>query len=118
MVGIDPQGKPALTRLQLRSQYQSACLLEAEIDTGRTHQIRVHAAGIGFPIAGDRKYGDRSFNAQMRAHGLRRLFLHAARVTVRCGAGPAVTAEASLPPELDRVVKSLATGARRACDNR
>lgn len=114
MVEIDPKGKRALTRFRLRRQLRLACLLEAELDTGRTHQIRVHAAGIGFPIAGDRKYGDRSFNTQLRAHGLLRLFLHAVRVTVRCGAAPAVTVEATLPPELDRVVTSLATVRRPA----
>ncbi len=54
-----------------------ATLLEADLGTGRTHQIRVHAAHAGHPVAGDDKYGDREYNAQMQTLGLKRLFLHA-----------------------------------------
>jgi 23S rRNA pseudouridine955/2504/2580 synthase len=54
-----------------------ASLLEADLGTGRTHQIRVHAAHAGHPVAGDDKYGDREFNAEMQGLGLHRLFLHA-----------------------------------------
>ena len=52
-------------------------LIEAELQTGRTHQIRLHAAYINHPIAGDKKYGDKKFNQQARQLGLDRLFLHA-----------------------------------------
>jgi 23S rRNA pseudouridine955/2504/2580 synthase len=51
--------------------------MEAELKTGRTHQIRVHAAYAGHPLAGDDKYGDTDFNRRMRSLGLKRLFLHA-----------------------------------------
>ena len=51
--------------------------LKVRIETGRTHQIRVHAAHAGHPLAGDEKYGDADFNRQMRGLGLKRLFLHA-----------------------------------------
>ncbi|MEJ2361477.1 MAG: 23S rRNA pseudouridine(955/2504/2580) synthase, partial [Gammaproteobacteria bacterium] len=54
-----------------------ASLVEVHIETGRTHQIRVHAAHLGHPIAGDEKYGDREFNRKMHELGLKRLFLHA-----------------------------------------
>jgi 23S rRNA pseudouridine955/2504/2580 synthase len=54
--------------------------MDVAIQTGRTHQIRVHAAFSGHPVAGDEKYGDREFNAKMRESGLRRMFLHAASV--------------------------------------
>ena len=77
LVQIDPEGKEALTRFRLLESYPGASLLEAELMTGRTHQIRVHAAYTGHPLAGDEKYGDSDFNRQMRALGLRRLFLHA-----------------------------------------
>ena len=77
LVQIDPDGKEALTCFRLLEAYPGASLLEAELKTGRTHQIRVHAAHTGHPLAGDEKYGDSDFNRQMRALGLRRLFLHA-----------------------------------------
>ncbi|MGQ0658158.1 MAG: RluA family pseudouridine synthase [Chromatiales bacterium] len=116
MVRVDPDGKPAVTWFRLKRQFPSACLLEAETDTGRTHQIRVHAACTGFPIAGDSKYGERSFTARMRGHGLHRLFLHAARVEIPCGNNePPLVVEAPLPKELGAVVESLAMAT--ACDN-
>ena len=77
LVQIDPDGKEARTCFRLLESYPGASLLEAELKTGRTHQIRVHAAYTGHPLAGDEKYGDSDFNRQMRALGLRRLFLHA-----------------------------------------
>jgi 23S rRNA pseudouridine955/2504/2580 synthase len=77
LVQIDPDGKEARTCFRLLESYPRASLLEAELKTGRTHQIRVHAAYTGHPLAGDEKYGDSDFNRQMRALGLRRLFLHA-----------------------------------------
>jgi 23S rRNA pseudouridine955/2504/2580 synthase len=71
-------GKPARSRFRLVSHFgRFASLLEVEIPTGRTHQIRVHAASVGHPVAGDDRYGDRSFNAECAELGLRRLFLHA-----------------------------------------
>ncbi|MBX2869704.1 MAG: RluA family pseudouridine synthase [Acidiferrobacterales bacterium] len=73
-------GQPALTLFQSRQQYEGAALLEADLKTGRMHQARVHACHAGFPIAGDRLYGDRSFNNDMRKLGLGRLFLHAERL--------------------------------------
>lgn len=77
MVRIDATGKPARTIFKLRQQFANTALIEAELHTGRTHQIRVHAAHIGYPIAGDEKYGDKEFNKIIRKMGLRRLFLHA-----------------------------------------
>jgi 23S rRNA pseudouridine955/2504/2580 synthase len=77
-VRVDAGGRPALSRFRLVRHYGSrASLVEVEIPTGRTHQIRVHAASIGHPIAGDDRYGDREFNAACAALGLRRMFLHA-----------------------------------------
>jgi 23S rRNA pseudouridine955/2504/2580 synthase len=60
--------------------YNSATLVEAKIFTGRKHQIRLHASKIGNPIAGDRKYGDFSWNRQLTKIGLKRIFLHAFHV--------------------------------------
>lgn len=78
MVEVLDDGKPARTQFQPVSLHKPASLLEASIATGRTHQIRVHAAYVGHPLAGDEKYGDADFNRLMAEHyGLRRLFLHA-----------------------------------------
>jgi len=77
MVRVDEDGKTALTHFRFLNSYGGASLMEAELKTGRTHQIRVHAAHAGHPLAGDDKYGDTDFNRQMRSLGLKRLFLHA-----------------------------------------
>ena len=85
MVRVDDDGKAALTRFRAIDAFRDATLAEATLFTGRTHQIRVHSAHSGHPIAGDEKYGDREFNLQMREFGLRRLFLHAARFEFAIG---------------------------------
>jgi len=77
MVRVDEDGKTALTHFRFLDAYGDASLMEAELKTGRTHQIRVHAAYAGHPLAGDDKYGDTDFNRRMRSLGLKRLFLHA-----------------------------------------
>ena len=77
MVRVDEDGKTALTHFRFLDSYGDSSLMEAELKTGRTHQIRVHAAHAGHPLAGDEKYGDADFNRRMRAVGLKRLFLHA-----------------------------------------
>ena len=77
LVRVDEEGKTALTHFHFLDSYQGASLMEADLKTGRTHQIRVHAAHAGHPLAGDDKYGDKDFNRQMRRLGLKRLFLHA-----------------------------------------
>lgn len=85
-----------------------ATLMDVAIHTGRTHQIRVHAAFAGHPVAGDEKYGDREANAALRAFGLRRMFLHAASIAFRWPDGEAFRAEAPLPAELAAVLARLA----------
>jgi 23S rRNA pseudouridine955/2504/2580 synthase len=71
-------GKAALSIFRLVNQYGDlASLVEVEIRTGRTHQIRVHAVEAGHPVAGDDRYGDRQFNSVCATMGLRRMFLHA-----------------------------------------
>lgn len=75
-------------------------LIEAQIKTGRTHQIRVHLAGEGYPIAGDDKYGDFAFNKREAKRGLKRLFLHAAKMGfVHPVSEVRVRVEAPLPPD-------------------
>jgi len=77
MVTVDSEGKQAVTVFKPLQRYAQATLVEVELKTGRTHQIRVHAAHLGHPLAGDDKYGDDAFNRRMREFGLRRLWLHA-----------------------------------------
>ncbi|HXQ31429.1 MAG TPA: RluA family pseudouridine synthase [Steroidobacteraceae bacterium] len=86
----------------------TATLLEVSIGTGRTHQIRVHAAHAGHPVAGDDKYGDREFNTAMRALGLTRMFLHAQLLSFEWpGSGKTFSVSAPLPPELAAVLERL-----------
>jgi 23S rRNA pseudouridine955/2504/2580 synthase len=111
LVRIDASGKAGRTRFVPRGAGLSASILEARPFTGRTHQIRVHAASVGHPVAGDTKYGDRDFNRAMRGHGLRRLFLHAASLGFENPGDQApATVEAPLPAELGRVLASLGLG--------
>jgi len=85
-----------------------ASLVEVTIHTGRTHQIRVHAAHAGHPVAGDEKYGNAEFNAQMRALGLTRMFLHAHSVGFAWPrGGEPFSASAPLPDELRSVLDRL-----------
>jgi 23S rRNA pseudouridine955/2504/2580 synthase len=111
LVQIDPEGKDAVTRFRLLESYPGASLLEAELKTGRTHQIRVHAAHAGHPLAGDDKYGDAGFNRQMRALGLKRLFLHAHYVAFRdADRGRAVAVSAPMSADLRNVIQQLEAG--------
>lgn len=71
------EGKEAKTIVKPIKIYQEMTLLDVSLLTGRTHQIRVHTAALGFPIAGDDKYGDFPFNKSIRRLGLKRMFLHA-----------------------------------------
>ena len=77
-VRVAEGGKPAQSQFRVVEFYDhDATLVEVTIPTGRTHQIRVHAASMGHPIAGDPRYGDAAFNERMRRLGLERMFLHA-----------------------------------------
>jgi 23S rRNA pseudouridine955/2504/2580 synthase len=92
-----------------------ATLVEVEIDTGKTHQIRVHAAHAGHPVAGDDKYGDRVFNRLFQDYGLRRMFLHSSSLGfTRPGTREPMLASAPLPPELGAVLDTLTRGKARA----
>lgn len=108
MVRVDSDGKPAVSVFTPLEHYPGATLVEVELLTGRTHQIRVHAAHIGHPLAGDAKYGDREFNARMRESGLRRMFLHAARLCFSdTASGTAIDVTAPLDPALQAVLDRL-----------
>jgi len=90
-----------------------ATLMEVDIPTGRTHQIRVHASFAGHPLLGDDKYGDRDKNTELKAHGLKRTFLHAQSVAFDWpGSGVPFHVSAPLPAELSAVLDAI-TPAKR-----
>lgn len=79
-VRVADDGKPSHSIVRLVSHHGAFSLLDVELKTGRTHQIRVHLAHLGFPLCGDDKYGDFALNRQLEQKGLKRMFLHAARL--------------------------------------
>jgi 23S rRNA pseudouridine955/2504/2580 synthase len=108
VVRVDPEGKTAVTHFTVLQRFAQATLVEAVLETGRTHQIRVHAAANGTPILGDDKYGDEAANQAFRARGLKRLFLHAASLRLAWPpGGRARRFEAPLPPALEQLLQQL-----------
>ena len=105
LVEVDADGKPALSHFQVMQEYQNTSLTRVSIETGRTHQIRVHAQSAGHPLAGDLRYGDRAFNKSMRKTGLKRLFLHAYRLQFFLGEN--IDIQCPLPDNLQQVLDSL-----------
>jgi 23S rRNA pseudouridine955/2504/2580 synthase len=104
-VRVEAAGKVARTRFAVRETFAKATLVEAEPVTGRTHQIRVHAAHAGYPLLGDDKYGAREGQVLARRLGLSRLFLHAAALTFpEPTSGRPVQIRAPLPDDLDAVL--------------
>jgi len=107
MVRVADDGLASRTAFTPRERFAEMTLLEARPTTGRTHQIRVHAALLGHPLAGDAKYGNETFNKAMRKHGLRRLFLHAARLRLTLPGKAPLEVEAPLAPDLQAVLDEL-----------
>ncbi len=108
LVRVDPTGQSARTRFRVVRPFRDATLVEAELVTGRTHQIRVHTAHVGHPILGDGKYGDPEANRHVRAVGLKRLFLHAAEICWRPAEGAALhCVQAPLEEGLEQVLARL-----------
>ena len=109
IVRVHAEGKRSVTEFFPIEVGDVASLVVAQPRTGRTHQIRVHAADLHMPLAGDEKYGDHTFNRWMRSYGLKRLFLHAVSIAIRTGEGW-MEFEAPLAPELAAVLESLGLG--------
>jgi len=112
-VVVQAGGMESHTVFSLLRKWPGFALLEAELKTGRTHQIRVHLASSGFPILGDEKYGDFALNKQLQKAtetrgALRRMFLHAYKITfTHPDTGAKMTLQAPLPAECDRFLVSL-----------
>lgn len=107
-VSVQDDGKPSHTIFRLRQAWKDFSLLEAELKTGRTHQIRVHLAHLNFPIAGDDKYGDFALNKSLQKLGLKRMFLHAHKLTINHPlTGEELQIEAPLPVDLQNFLHYL-----------
>jgi 23S rRNA pseudouridine955/2504/2580 synthase len=108
MVRVDKEGKASVSHFKRIDLVGGHSYTEVRIDTGRTHQIRVHAQHVGHPVAGDEKYGDKDANKALKASGLKRLFLHAAslRFALKDGAEPYVL-NAPLPDDLRTTLDRL-----------
>ncbi|MEN9832040.1 MAG: Ribosomal large subunit pseudouridine synthase [Pseudomonadota bacterium] len=101
----DPDGMRSITLVKVAERLVDCTLLEVTIKTGRTHQIRVHLASQGHPIAGDDKYGDFEWNKALQKQGLKRMFLHAWRLQFSHPAtGKRVELKSNLPSELQLYV--------------
>jgi 23S rRNA pseudouridine955/2504/2580 synthase len=107
-VSVGRDGLASHTVFRLQQSWSDYSLLEAELKTGRTHQIRVHLAHVGYPVAGDDKYGDFALNKQLARRGLKRMFLHASKTVITHPlSGVALTLEARLPSELRGFLDAL-----------
>jgi 23S rRNA pseudouridine1911/1915/1917 synthase len=105
-MGVVPDGRQATTGYRLRERFAGWTLLELDLVTGRTHQIRVHLDAIGHPVAGDPLYG--TGTSRRGPDGLERLFLHAWRLELSAPSdGHLIRAEAPIPDELETVLEAL-----------
>ena len=108
VVRVSEQGKAASSTFRPLAISKKASLLEVEIHTGRTHQIRVHAAHSGHPIGGDQKYGDDGFNRYLAGMGFKRLFLHARGVAFELEEPHIdVVVNAPLDEDFEKLLKKL-----------
>ena len=113
-VRVSEEGKAAHTIFRLLARWERFSLLEAELRTGRTHQIRVHLAHLGYPIAGDEKYGDFMLNKALAREGLKRMFLHASRMRLAHPLdGSELVVEAALPVALNGFVQGISAKERQ-----
>lgn len=105
-VEVSADGARAVSHFKLVQHYVIASLMQVRIETGRTHQIRVHAAAMGHAVAGDTKYGDADFNREIKKMGLRRLFLHASDIDLPIGGGLSI--HAPLTEDLSHLLDNMA----------
>lgn len=113
-VCVSDDGKEAHSIVRLVARWENFSLVEVELKTGRTHQIRVHLAHLGYPLAGDDKYGDFSLNKSLQKAGLKRMFLHAAKLKLSHPiSGTVVELESPLPADLSGFVTRLDTNEKK-----
>jgi 23S rRNA pseudouridine955/2504/2580 synthase len=113
-VRVSDEGKASHTVFRLVARWEHFSLLEAELKSGRTHQIRVHLAHLGYPIAGDEKYGDFTLNKGLTKEGLKRMFLHAWKMRLPHPiSGETLALEAPLPTVLHSFTQRLSAKERQ-----
>lgn len=106
-VQIDPAGKSACSRFRVLQAGREFSMVQVELLTGRTHQIRVHCQHAGHEIAGDDKYGDSNFNKRMRKRKIKRLMLHAASLELPLTEfTPEIVINAPLPAEFENLISN------------
>jgi 23S rRNA pseudouridine955/2504/2580 synthase len=113
-VVVSRGGKSAQTRVQLSRTFGKYSLLQCSPKTGRTHQIRVHLQHIGFPLAGDERYGDEEANLLAKKFGLKRLFLHAQSIAFPDGSGNELHFTAPLADDLEQFLSKGVPRSRNA----
>jgi 23S rRNA pseudouridine955/2504/2580 synthase len=113
-VSVNADGKPAHSIVRRVARWQNFSLVEVELKTGRTHQIRVHLTHLGFPLAGDDKYGDFALNRDLMKVGLKRMFLHAAKLGLPHPlTSERIDLESPLPGDLQAFIDQLNRNERR-----
>ncbi|NIV18803.1 MAG: RluA family pseudouridine synthase [Woeseiaceae bacterium] len=104
---VSKAGKPAQTRVRISRTYGKYSLVQCELLTGRTHQIRVHMQSMGHPLVGDERYGDEEANKRARKLGLKRLFLHAQSIGFADDSGNELHFTAPLADDLEQFLERL-----------
>ncbi|MDT3735642.1 MAG: RluA family pseudouridine synthase [Denitratisoma sp.] len=113
-VSVSKEGKFAHSIVRLVARWENFSLVEVELETGRTHQIRVHLAHLGYPICGDDKYGDFALNKALQKRGLGRMFLHAAKLALNHPAtGERLDLAVALPEDLSAFLQRLEESEKR-----
>ena len=113
-VSVAAEGKEAHSIVRLKARWENFSLVEVELKTGRTHQIRVHLAHLGFPLCGDDKYGDFALNKTLQKQGLGRMFLHAAKLALDHPAtGERLDLATALPEDLTAFLRRLDENEKR-----
>ena len=104
---VDREGKSAHTTFRMLQTYGSCSFVEAQLHTGRTHQIRVHAAHLGMALVGDKKYASAARQKHWKVKGAKRLFLHAQQLKFRTLDGSEQLVNSQLPDDLKTFMDSL-----------
>ena len=104
-MAVSQEGKESLTEYIVKKNFNKTTLVEVNIKTGRTHQIRIHSAEIGHPICGDVKYGNKAINKELRKIGLQRIFLHSSKLSFFHKKKYTFTAE--IPYDLNNILDTI-----------
>jgi len=104
---VDPEGKLAHTTFRLLQNYADCSFAEAHLHTGRTHQIRVHAAHLGLPLVGDKRYSPAARQKFWKSKGVKRMFLHAHQLRFLTANGEEQLVSSPLPDELSQILEKL-----------